>query len=71
MAIVDGLALDDYRYKHATRGELQRRLGRDAEAREAYGRALELAHDESERQLLERRLAELSPDSARASSDPR
>jgi RNA polymerase sigma-70 factor (ECF subfamily) len=64
LAIVDGLALDDYRYKHATRGELLRRLGRDAEAREAYGRALKLAHDKGERRLLERRLAELSPGAA-------
>src|SRR4051794_24984079 len=61
LAIVDGLALDDYRYKHATRGELLRRLGRDAEARDAYARALELAHDEGERRLLERRLGELAP----------
>ena len=36
LAIVDGLDLDDYRYLHATRGELLRRLGRAAEAREAY-----------------------------------
>ena len=36
LAIVDGLALDDYRYLHATRGELLRRLGRTTEAREAY-----------------------------------
>jgi RNA polymerase sigma-70 factor (ECF subfamily) len=58
--IVDGLALGDYRYLHATRGELLRRLGRAAEARDAYGRALELAGDDAERRLLERRLAELS-----------
>src|SRR6266540_2757076 len=32
LAIVDGLALDDYRYLHATRGELLRRLGRTEEA---------------------------------------
>ena len=53
--------LDDYRYLHATRGELLRRLGRDDEARAAYGRALELAHDDAERRLLERRLAETQP----------
>ena len=40
LEIVDGLDLDDYRYLHATRGELLRRLGRTDEAREAYGRAL-------------------------------
>jgi RNA polymerase sigma-70 factor (ECF subfamily) len=59
LAIVDRLALDDYRYLHSTRAELLRRLARNAEARAAYGRALELSHDESERRLLERRLAEL------------
>jgi RNA polymerase sigma-70 factor (ECF subfamily) len=57
--IVDGLALDDYRYLHSTRGELLRRLGRTDEAREAYRRALALVHDDAERRLLERRLAQL------------
>jgi RNA polymerase sigma-70 factor (ECF subfamily) len=59
LKIVDRLALEDFRYLHATRGELLRRLGRSAEAREAYRRALALVHDEAERRLLERRLAEL------------
>src|SRR3954454_2948497 len=57
LAIVDGLALEGYRYLHATRGELLRRLGRRAEARDAYARALALAHDDAERRLLEGRLA--------------
>jgi RNA polymerase sigma-70 factor (ECF subfamily) len=57
--IVDRLALEDYRYLHSTRGELLRRLGRIAEARDAYLRALSLVHDDAERRLLERRLAEL------------
>ena len=61
LEIVDGLDLDldDYRYLHATRGELLSRLGRTADARAAYARALALAHDDAERRLLERRLAEL------------
>jgi RNA polymerase sigma-70 factor (ECF subfamily) len=59
LAIVDGLALEDYHYLHATRGELLRRLGRTEEAREAYGRALALASDDAERRLLARRLAQL------------
>jgi RNA polymerase sigma-70 factor, ECF subfamily len=59
LAIIDGLDLDDYRYLHSTRGELLRRLGRDAEARAAFVRALELVDDEAERRLLERRLEEL------------
>ena len=58
--IVDGLALDDYRYFHATRGELLRRLDRADEARDAYERALALVHDDAERRLLERKLAELA-----------
>jgi RNA polymerase sigma-70 factor (ECF subfamily) len=57
--ILDRLALDDYHYLHSTRGELLRRLGRTAEARDAYRRALALVHDEAERRLLARRLAEL------------
>jgi RNA polymerase sigma-70 factor (ECF subfamily) len=57
--IVDRLALEDYRYLHSTRGELLRRLGRTEEARGAYHRALALVHDDAERRLLERRLAEL------------
>jgi RNA polymerase sigma-70 factor, ECF subfamily len=61
LAIVDQLELDDYRYLHATRGELLRRLGRMDEAREALNRALVLVHDDAERRLLERRLAELGP----------
>jgi RNA polymerase sigma-70 factor (ECF subfamily) len=61
LEIVDGLTdLGDYRYLHATRGELLRRLGRVDEARVSFTRALELVHDEAERRLLERRLAELS-----------
>ena len=59
LAIVDRLALEDYRYLHSTRGELLRRLGRADEARDAYRRALALVHDDAERRLLERRLAEL------------
>ena len=58
--IADGLALEDYRYFHATRGELLRRLDRADEARDAYERALELVHDDAERRLLERKLAELA-----------
>jgi RNA polymerase sigma-70 factor, ECF subfamily len=59
LQIVEGLELDDYRYLHATRGELLRRLGRVAEARDAVDRAIELTHDDAERRLLQRRLAEL------------
>jgi RNA polymerase sigma-70 factor, ECF subfamily len=59
LEIIDRLPLEDFRYLHSTRGELLRRLGRTEEAREAYRRALALIHDDAERRLLERRLAEL------------
>jgi len=60
LAIVDALDLPDYRYLHATRGELLGRLGRADEAADAYRRALALVHDDAERRLLERKLAELA-----------
>ncbi len=59
LRLMDGLGLDGYRYLHAARGELLRRLGRAEEARASLTRALELADDRAERRLLERRLAEL------------
>jgi RNA polymerase sigma-70 factor, ECF subfamily len=55
---IDRLDLDGYLYFHSTRGELLRRLGRDAEARAAYRRALELATSVPERRFLTRRLEE-------------
>ncbi len=59
LAIVDRLGLEDYRYLRSTRGELLRRIGRTEEACEAYRRALALVHDDAERRLLQRRLAEV------------
>jgi RNA polymerase sigma-70 factor (ECF subfamily) len=59
LAIADALDLEGFRYLHATRGELLRRVGRADEARRAFERALALADDEAERRLLERRLARL------------
>jgi RNA polymerase sigma-70 factor (ECF subfamily) len=59
LALLDGLELDDYRYYHSTRADLLRRLGRDADARAAYARALELTRPGPEQRFLERRLAEL------------
>jgi predicted RNA polymerase sigma factor len=49
--------LDGYRLWHATRAELLRALGRDGEAVEATRRALALATNPAERELLARRLA--------------
>lgn len=51
--------LREYHLAHAARADLFRRLGRKSEAAAAYERALELAVEEPERLLLERRLKEL------------
>lgn len=51
--------LSDYRLAHAARADLCRRLGKNAEARESYQRALALTRQEPERRFLERRLAAL------------
>ena len=59
-AILDRGELADYRLSHAVRADLCRRLGRSAEARAAYERALELTEQAAERRFLERRLHELS-----------
>jgi RNA polymerase sigma-70 factor (ECF subfamily) len=58
-AIFERGDLADYRPAHAARAELYRRLGRTADARASYERALALARQEPERRFLERRLAEL------------
>ncbi|MBV9580372.1 MAG: RNA polymerase sigma factor [Chloroflexi bacterium] len=60
LRLVDQLALDDFRYLHSTRADLLRRLGRSAEARTAYQRALRLTENAPERRFLTRRLAELN-----------
>jgi RNA polymerase sigma-70 factor (ECF subfamily) len=52
--------LRDYRLWHAVRGELLRELGRSEEARLADKRALELATNPAERELLARRLGQAS-----------
>jgi len=48
--------LEDYHLLHATRADLQRRMGMRAQAIESYRRALSLATNESERRLLAERL---------------
>jgi len=63
LALVEGLLgrgeLADYHLAHAARADLARRLGRTADARAAYERALALTRQEPERRFLGRRLAEL------------
>jgi RNA polymerase sigma-70 factor, ECF subfamily len=61
--LVDGILdrgeLADYHLAHAARADLCRRLGRSAEARESYARALALVRQAPERRFLEKRLREL------------
>ena len=55
LAIIDPLAsgeLATYRFAHAARADLLRRLGRTGEARAAYQRALGLAEQAAEREFL-------------------
>jgi RNA polymerase sigma-70 factor (ECF subfamily) len=63
LTLIDALLADgelaDYHLAHAARADLCRRLGRTADARAAYERALGLAQQETERRFLERRLADL------------
>ncbi len=63
LTLIDALLargeLADYRLAHATRADFCRLLGRAAEARAAYQRALELTEQEPERRFLRRRLREL------------
>jgi RNA polymerase sigma-70 factor (ECF subfamily) len=63
LALIDAILargeLAEYPLAHSARAELCRRLGRTAEARAAYERALALTRQEPQRRFLERRLAEL------------
>jgi RNA polymerase sigma-70 factor, ECF subfamily len=63
LALIDAILargdLDDYHLAHSARADLCRRLGRAAEARASYERALALTRQEPERRFLERRLREL------------
>jgi len=63
LALIDAILargeLADYHLAHAARADMCRRLGRAADARASYQRALGLTHQEPERRFLERRLGEL------------
>ncbi|MGW4486779.1 RNA polymerase sigma factor [Amycolatopsis sp. NPDC004368] len=64
LALVDAMAgdLGGYHLLPATRADLLRRLGRRAEAAEAYRAALTLAGNDADRRFLRRRLIEVSPE---------
>ena len=59
LAQVDALPLDGYHIFHATRADLLRRLGRSAESRAAYDRAIELTGNAAETTHLIRRRDQL------------
>jgi len=59
-ALLAGGDLDGYQLAHAARADLCRRLGRNAEARQSYRRAIELTAQGPARRFLERRLTALS-----------
>jgi RNA polymerase sigma-70 factor (ECF subfamily) len=64
LALIEGILsrghLRNYHLLHAARADLCRRLGRTAEARASYERALALAEQGPERRFLERRLQHLT-----------
>jgi RNA polymerase sigma-70 factor (ECF subfamily) len=63
LALIDAILgrgdLADYHLAHAARADLCRRLGKTADAKASYKRALTLARQDPERRFLERRMAEL------------
>ena len=58
-AVLEQHELANYYLAHAARADLCRRLGRAAEARSAYQKALSLTQQEPERQFLEERIRQL------------
>jgi RNA polymerase sigma-70 factor (ECF subfamily) len=61
LALVDQIeGLERYHLLHAARADFLRRLERYDEAREEYGRALELTRNPTEQEFLRQRLAEIS-----------
>ena len=64
LALVDELDLDRYHVFHAVRADLLRRLGRTAEADQAYRAAIDATQNAAERTFLERRRRALATDPA-------
>ncbi|HEX2158638.1 MAG TPA: RNA polymerase sigma factor, partial [Actinomycetes bacterium] len=60
LTLVDELELDGYHLFHATRADLLRRLGRDAEAAQAYDDAIARTRNTAERAFLESRRRDLA-----------
>ena len=74
LALIDGILnrgdLLDYYLAHAARADLCRRLGKSAEARASYQRALSLAQQEPAWRFLQRRLDELNNQPDPNASEP-
>ena len=58
-AVLEHGGLANYYLAHSARADMYRRLGRTAEARDAYEKALALTQQEPERQFLKGRIDEL------------
>jgi len=58
-AVMEHGELANYYLAHSARAELYRRLGKTAEARASYEKALALTHQEPERQFLQERIQQL------------
>jgi RNA polymerase sigma-70 factor (ECF subfamily) len=63
LALIDAVLahgeLSNYYLAHSARADMYRRLGRTAEARSSYEKALELTQQEAERRFLEERIRQL------------
>jgi RNA polymerase sigma-70 factor (ECF subfamily) len=58
-AVLEHGELANYYLAHSARADMYRRLGRTAEARASYEKALALTHQEPERQFLQERIRHL------------
>ncbi len=58
-AVLEHGELANYYLSHSARADMYRRLGRTAEARSSYEKALALTQQEPERQFLQERIRQL------------
>ena len=58
-AVLEQGELANYYLAHSARADMYRRLGRTAEVRSAYEKALALTQQEPERQFLQERIRQL------------
>ena len=65
LGLVDGLDLTTYHLFHAVRADLLRRLGRNAEAAQAYAAAIARTQNAAEQEFLERSLQLITPSCSR------